>query len=114
MFQKFKPRFGAVGKNALSHSSKTDRGVKKRSTRLSKRIPDSPILPLNGSRARHLCCKISSLANEEIFIWKNSSDLDLGDAGTRMPSGACGETSHPFGHSHHLPLSLLPAFPLSF
>lgn len=71
MLQNFKPQFGAVGeKNALSHSSKTDRGVRKRSTGLSKRIPDSSILPLNGSRAGHLSYKISTLANEEIFIRK--------------------------------------------
>lgn len=73
MFQKFKPGFGAVGKNALSHSSKTDRGVKKRGAGLSKRTPDSSILPLNGSRVRHLSCKISSLANQEISIWKSST-----------------------------------------
>lgn len=30
MFQKSKPRYGAVEKNVLSHSSKTDRGIKKR------------------------------------------------------------------------------------
>lgn len=60
--------------------------VKREVAGLRKRRPDSSVLPPAGAGQSALSRKTPSLANREIFIWKNNTELELGvDAVALLP-----------------------------